>query len=418
MKRFMLLFVALVALVASPVTAQWGLCPGDDGLSIPGTCCIPAFPGLPALPGIQMPVSACTWNNCTPVATWTNTVLVSPPFQVFSDLWVGNLTIVAGPVQTNTGLLVMKYARTWMEANPVAVRQVWRFIVNCDANFVLSTASTSPVPTPPCAFAGVPVHLIGHIDYALDCFSGQWSEIVSLTHMCGAFMHGPGSQSPLSPPFDHPDFAYSFVGPAPFFFGPTTPMAGPIIGESQRSTQINLNAFMWQTMAELPIFGGFLNPAGGGCPGAPVGSFAGWTDYNCGFGFGCSSAFGFNFNPVPLPPLLPTGLSAMSLGTFGHGPLTFASTKEVEVWLGVVAAQDPCPSSGFNLPFHIVTGVSTHGGTNPGIGFPQWSGVGISTDKWIDLQNMLIPNSSAPMGLMLGIGSVFAGSQMWNINVP
>ena len=97
MKRFMILMLALVALVASPVSAQWGLCPGDDGLSIPGTCCIPAFPGLPALPGIQMPVSACTWNNCTPVATWTNTVLVSPPFQVFSDLWVGNLTIVAGP---------------------------------------------------------------------------------------------------------------------------------------------------------------------------------------------------------------------------------------------------------------------------------------------------------------------------------
>lgn len=412
----MLVVVAMAFVFAAPAKAQ---CLGDDQLFLPGGCCVPVFPVVPSFPGAAVASDGACFFNCAVQSTWPNTILLAPPFQLLSDLWISNITVVSTLTPSTTGILVMKYARTWAEPTASGViRQVWRFLVNCDLNLIPPASSPSPCPVPSCVATGLPVHFIGSVDYAFDCGTNVWQTAINLTHHTGAYMHGGSSQRPLSAPFDHPDYAYAFVGPAPFIFGPTTPLAGPVVGETQRSTNIDLltSPLVWTTFNEITAGNGFLIPAGTNCPGAntsfPI--FPGWTDYQLSFDYTCFTGIPpWLFTPIPLPPLLPTGISAMSLGVYNSPLGAFPGPREVETWIGLAIAQDPCPISSFSLPFHIVNGVSTHGA---GIAFPF--NVTIPTDKFIDLQNMMIPNGSAPHGVMIGIGSVFASTQHWSLNVP
>jgi len=64
-----------------------------------------------------------------------------------------------------------------------------------------------------------------------------------------------------------------------------------------------------------------------------------------------------------------------------------------------------------------VRGVSTHQGVL-GQTFPDFAGVSILTDKFLDLENVLIPMGGVPNGLLIGIGSLSVSTQVWNLNVP
>lgn len=401
-------------------------CIGDDGTSIPGTCCLPANPNLPAFPGFALPAEGACFLDCSLEASWTGTMFIGTPIPFFCDLYISQFTFASGATPISTSLLVMKYARTWFEPNATGTvgRQVWRFLVNTDVNYVALSSTILPCPVPPCTGIGVslnlPVQFSGHIDFAYDCATNTWSEAVSLTHFCGTFMHSSGSTRPLPSPFDHPERSYCFVAPAPFVFAPNPPLGGPIVADQQRSTVMDLNAspILWVCMAETPILGGNLNPAFQSCPCATGPSIPSWTNYQMQFGYGCNTAaIANNFQPIPIGPALPTGMAAMSIGRYAGAPGTFPGQRAVDVWLGVVAAPDPCPITGIVLPFHIVTGVSTAFG-DMGFTFPNPFGLNAFTDKFIDLENVLIPNGGVPTGAFMGIGSLFVSTQTWSFNVP
>jgi hypothetical protein len=421
---FRVALAVIVVLGATRATYAQGVpCFGDDGFSVPGACCTPVTPNLPTFPQVVIPTAGCCFQDCNPVFQWQNQIALGNPMPIFCDLYIAPLTIFSAVTPTQTGVLVMKYARTWMEFDPVSVRQIWRFLVNIDLVYQPTTAALVPCPVPPCGAStglGLPVHFIGSVDYAFDCSTGTFSAAINLTHLCEQYMHAPGTQRPVPAPFSHPDHIYSFAGPTPFIFGPTPPLAGPVIADAQRSTVANFfSAFSWTCLSETPVFGGNIMPTTQRCqcttsatPGLPL-----FTDYQMGFGYGCSSASGQVFTPIPLPPAFPTGILSFSIGRYALPFGTYPGPEEVQLWLGVVAAPDPCPS-GLALPFHIVYGVSTQGG-NFGQLFPDPSGVTVTTNHFLDLANMNVVNTTvAPNGLVLGIGALFVSTQVWSLNTP
>lgn len=418
--RIFLLFVAALALGLAPRSSAQ--CFGDDGFNIGGVCCTAVQPTLPAFPGIQLPSAGVCFLNCNVEQQWNCVIQVTPPIQVFDDLYVATLSVASAQTTIAPTLLVMQYQRTWMEFPvPGALpRQVWRFLVNCDANYVVTTASSFPCPNPPCATAGISQHFIGHIDYAHDCFPSTWQTAVSLTHLCGNYMHAPFSQFPLGGPQAHNERTYAFAGPAPVAFGPTAPIAGPIIAESARSHFfVPFLPLFWASMSEMPIVGGAINPVNQGCPcvGPPTPLPAPlWTDYTMNFASGCAG-FVNPFTPVPIGGLIPTGMMSMSIGTHLTAPGTFYSGRSVQIWLGVATETDPCPSPVFSSNLHVVTGVSTKGGP-VSVTFPDSAGLNVAADTFLDLENMLVFNPSATPSFNIGIGGIFLSPRVWNLNVP
>lgn len=428
-RRNILWLMLLTVVMALPITASAqivGACLGDDGTLVPGACCVPVVPVLPPFPGAQIPSRGACLLNCALEQSWGGTVLLGQPMPIFCDLYVTQFTVVGGPTPINTSLVVMKYARTWTEFTPIAARQVWRFLVNTDVTYVPTAVSVSPCPIPPCSGITIglnlPVHFTGSIEYALDCFTGQWSTAFNLTHLCGTFNHSPGSTRPLPPPFDHAERTYCFAGPAPFVFAPNAPMAGPFIGDQTRSTQMDLTVFppLWNCMSENMVFGGGLNPVFQGCPcsnpAAP--SVPSWTNYNAVFDYGCAPGTPVGiFNSVPIGGALPTGLASMSIGRYAGPAGSFPGTRSIDLWIGVASAPDLCPLPGLSLPFHIVHGVSHQQG-DFGTTFPNVTGASVTTDKFLDFENMLIPNGGVPTGAFMGIGSLFVSTQVWSLNLP
>jgi hypothetical protein len=415
------LFVAplLLVLVVGGAPAQ---CIGDDNLvGPPGVpCCFPVGPVLPVFPSAFVPSTGACLMNCGVESQFPVGVFFTQPFQFFSDLWLCQL-VIAPPLPAPPGLVLMKYARTWTEAGGGGPRQVWRFMINIDVVFSSTGAGPSPCPMPPCADLTMvpprPVNYMGHIDYAYDCSANVWDVCYSLVHLCGYFMHGPQSTRPLPGAFAHPDRTYALAGPAPFVFGPTTGPIGFLAADSQRSTEIDLNAFpiLWDSKREHAIAASLCGGSVAPCPCAgsgPTGTM--WSSFTIGWSEFCIFTSVSNFIPAPLPPYLPTGMGHLALGTFGGPPGTFPGTRQLETWIGLAASADPCPTQFFSFPFHLVHGVSHHSG-DLGTTFPNSNATSVTTDKFIDFENMLIPNGSAAGGASIGIGSLFISTQVWGV---
>ena len=363
--------------------------------------------------------TACLLSCGTPTQTPVQ-VFFTQPVPFLCDLYISQI-VMAPPTPVNPTLVVMKYARTWTEAGGSGPRQVWRFLINVDLVFNPTGAGASPCPIPPCASLATPparpVNFMGHIDYAYDCTNNAWSTCYSLIHFCGYFMHGPSSQRPLPPALAHQDRAYAFAGPAPFVFGPTPGPFGFLSADSQRSTSIDLNAspIVWSCASEHAIGSSLCGGGTAPCPCA-LSSSTGplWSQFAIGWNVFCHSNFVSTFVAVPLPPYLPSGMGYMSLGSFGGAPGTFPGPRKIDSWIGLATAADPCPSQFFSLPFHIVHGVSHYGG-DPGTTFLNDNGISVTTDRFFDFENMLIPNPTVPGGATLGIGSLFISSQVWGV---
>jgi hypothetical protein len=101
----------------------------------------------------------------------------------------------------------------------------------------------------------------------------------------------------------------------------------------------------------------------------------------------------------------------MNLGTYTVGPTIYPAGESLSLYIGLALTTDPCTGI---TGFEIVTGVGTDGG-ELGILFPDAGGATITSDKFLDLENMrvLIPGAVPSTG----IGSLFLSTQSWALNM-
>lgn len=396
-------------------------CFGDDGFLLPGACCVPMTPTLPAFPAATIPAENCCFHNCNPQQILPVTITLGSPIPVLCDTYVVFASITGMFGTAGPTLMAAKYDRTWMEVNPITMRQVWRFLINADFYYAPNAAAGMPCPIPPCSGAVggaiAPVHFVGSLDYALSCTGlGGWEVAINLTHLCGAFMHGPFSARPLSGPAAHPEHIYSFVGPTPFAWGPGPVPMGGVVADSVRHTDINLNLAppLWNCNSEVFVFpGGALNVQSVNCPcqDPTIPAMPAWHHEQLTFAYGCSAAIASTFVSVPIGALLPTGLAAFPLGTYAVPFGSYPAGESISVYIGAALAPSPCPSPVFQFPFHLVTGVGNVGGDFV-ILFP---GVALTGTQSLDLANMLVLQT-APPWVAMGIGALFVSSEVWSLN--
>lgn len=406
-----LAFTFLVGLsLGSAASAQ--ACFVDDGMM--GPCCAPVLPSFPVFPVMTLGGKAASINDCVPQCVWntTNTII---PIQVLCDYWLFNVTVTGGPTDPSIPIMTLlgKYARTWMEFSPTGPVQVWRWLVNTDATYALP-ASTPPnlcqIPFSALPPYNLPVHLQGHLDYALDCATNTWSVAYALTHLCPFESHAWFSARPLALPAGLPARTYHFVAPGNFVFGTCPAPAGPIVGDAQRTTQIFPT---YQCLAEKPIVQGNLATVFQDCfcsiPGGPIPP-TNYTHQNLN-AFSASCGFLQPIASVPVPGILPTGFRHLAIGSWV--PVTTAPVYPgpecIGFYTGVINYADPCPLPGAPI-FHIVGGVGTVGGW-PAASFT--STAGLVTTQAVDIGNMLLFPS-----LTAGIGALYATDRIWSFDMP
>jgi len=357
-------------------------------------------------------------TSCTPGAPFPVTITLGAPLGVFCDEFIVPVTIAGPTVTVGPGILLAKYIRTWTELSATgAPTQVWRFLVNSDLTYVLSATSTTPCPVPKTAFGGISVHLCGQLDYARVCPTGPFTASISLSHLCGDFEHNTWSPKAISPN-PNPDTVYAFVGPLPFLWGGGPPASGPVIGDAVRSTAYSFTATpsFWTCLSEGPVVAGDLANIAPYCPcSAPGGvGISPWTQQALSFLYSaCPAVAPMAFGLIPFPPLVPTGLSALPLGTWVLPPTTFPGTRRLHHYFGLASSPDPCVSG--SLPFHIVNGVMTSGATGNVI--PPPPNTPFTSTVFLDLENTMILISGPPF-ITIGFGGFFLATRVWSLNCP
>lgn len=414
-QRWLIAAALAACAFATPLAAQ---CPAPDGFTVVGACCTPVQPTLPAFPPISLPGEGNCIRDCVPGSPFSVGISLSAAAPVFCDTYLV-ICNVAGAVNTS-GLLIAKYARTWVEAGAAGPpRQVWRFLVNGDFSYNLSPPISSPCPIPAIALAGRTVHYVGSLDYSRDCATGAVTAALALVHLCGDFVHATWSPQPIAPN-PNPNFVYALVGPTPFVWGGGAPPAGPFMGDAVRSTNYNLTAtpLQWTCLSELPELNGVLMNAAQYCPCAsptvPPGP-AQWTQQTINFTYGaCPPPLAQAYGGLVLPPLVPTGLSALPLGGWALPPTIFPGSRRIHTYFGFAQAPDPCIPIAF--PFHIVNGVMTSGHSPPGIVSPPPPGTTFTSQNFLDLENTLVFIGGPPF-VAIGYGGLFLASQVWSLNL-
>lgn len=413
-KPFQVLSILAGLILASAEAPAQIQCLQDDGFAVPGACCVGVTPTLPLFPAIGIPSEGCVFRDCIPQATFAQNIFITAPSQLFCDVYIAQVQIT-GLVNPAPAILVAKYTRTWVEIGPTGTpaRQVWRFLVNTDLVYPVG-GPPAPIPTPTIALAGQAAHFIGSLDYARDCATGQWRAAINLTYLCEDFMHGSFSVNP-APPGTNPNHVYSFMGPGPIAWGAGAPPAGATVADAVRTTSYNLTTspLLWKCLSKLPTFGGVLSTVAQYCACAIPGVIAlpGWSQQNLQFNYGCNAAVANAFGLVPFGPLLPTGLSALTLGAYTGAPGTFPGNRSMSLYIGVATAADPCAGG---LPIHLVTGVGTTGGPAALISSPG-SPVPVSSSRFLDLENMMVLIGSPPF-IGIGVGGLFLSTQIFTLN--
>ncbi len=399
-------------------------CIGDDGLNI--TWCQPVVNiNLPVIPPMQVSGDYCCIKDCALEESYSVRTSINH-IPVGCDLALIQILVAPGSpgAPGYSGLLLAKYARTWVERVTDASgqsfeRQVWRFLVNGD---LTPTNGTSPCPIPvhadPNLADDVRVHFTGHIDYACDPnplvppMVNKFA--INLNHEVGCISHNAFSASPLPVASGHHDRSYHLFGPAGFKCTPVPEPIGQTPYEAVRSTRLP-NPFV--CLGEAPILQGAIDTVKEDCLCAPgvFGPmlykhqvFQGTID--CG-PQGTNSYSSFPLNAPPVLPF-PTGMTAHPLGLWTLAPEDFPGTRELTTYFGFMLFKDDCNPNDF--PVKVVTGVGTNraaggilfGGKEPGANVPVF----------IDLEDMVLPNSAfGPY--QLGWGTLFLSKVVWNINI-
>jgi hypothetical protein len=389
-------------------------CPSDDGFT-GATCCTPVAPPFAAFPQKTFPgVGACLLD-CGPENQFPITATFTP-FQVLCDHWLMNVSINApGNFTIINQLLVAKYARTWIETEFFAGPpiQVWRFLVNGDLTYAPSATATPGCPIPLSALPphNLPVHFVGHLDFAFHCVLGIWEGSYSLSHFCPSESHAPFSQRPIPAAAGWPKRTYHFVGPGGFDFNACQAPRGVLLAESARtSTGLAAPVGPYTCLRETLLAQGDVSLIVEDCacsdtnPSAP----ARYSHQSLTATETCVTASAM-LSSVPVPlAAIPTGFRALVLGSYVATPgFIYPGTRCVSVYLGLLDAPGVCAGP---TP-HIVTGVGTTFGF-PQIFFnapaiPPFFPLGM-----IDLQDMLV---LTPFGFFPGLGSLFASERVWNL---
>lgn len=220
-----------LALGAAPASAQ-GAC-GPDNLD-GGPCCLPTGVTLPSFPKIAgTDAKWIAFDNCGVALAKPYCVDLGKPKPLTSagltycgqyDVRLQLRDCATGVLHWSGGLR-MSYSRNWMESTtPGAIgTTVWRFLLNGD---ILPTAAVpmNPLERPSSLGVYTRLYVSGHIDYALDCATGQWSVAWSLNHECDQVHHRPGTARPAPATGFDPGRSWSIVGPGASF----VPMPGAI----------------------------------------------------------------------------------------------------------------------------------------------------------------------------------------------
>jgi hypothetical protein len=408
------LIVLLVAVAAAVSPAQ--ACGVDDGFV--GPCCGPPSPSFPLFPTITLPGLGASFNDCNLDCQWHTNVTVIPT-QVLCDYWVFGLSIVGtgfGDPSVPVGFLAAKYARTWQEFTPVGNLQVWRWLVNGD---LVYAPPATPIPPSLCQvpFSAsfphfLPVHYMGHVDFAFNCTTSTWEVALALTHLCPYESHAPWSARPLPlsaiPTADAR--TYHFVAPDNFTFGPGPGPDGPIVADAMRQSTLSFSA-PYACISEDPVIQGVVAPAFDGCACEFVSPAGGnpslyhhqtmtYTSTNCGL-----LSLG---NSIAVPGVLPAGFRELVIGSWSVGLPTrlYPGPSTVGLYNGILFAPPVC--GGGNI-FHAVMGVGVVGGW--GMTLFNSPTPGLVHFESIDLANILILPT-----LTAGLGALFLSDRVWSIN--
>jgi hypothetical protein len=262
---------------------------------------------------------------------------------------------------------------------------------------------------PACAAAGMTVHFVGSIDYALDCApGGNWAVALNLTHLCGDMAHGAWSSKPTGTA-NHPDRLFAIVAPAPFNYANTAPLPlTPMTGDAVRSTQANLGSGTWIQHSEQFVGGGQLSLVNNDCACSNMaGAPPRWGRYNLRYDYGCFFPPNTSLQSIAWPPIAPTGFNVFPLGMYAN-PGAYPGNAFVSVCFGVASAPDVC---GFNLPVHLLHGVATHGSLAM-----FFNTVLPPSFDLLDVENMYVINFNGPLSMALGYGAFFLSTMVWSGN--
>lgn len=413
---FHLAFVAVVVFLP----AAQAQCPNDDGFNV--GCCNTPVPNLPNFPPITSGATYACFQNCNLENQFTVMLALSAPQLVTCDLALINVNVTATGVvgPSFSGILVGKYARTWTETNSMGqTRQVWRFLLNGDMAFNPLSVGATACPIPPCSAPpnNLPVHMAGHVDYAIYCPASTvagWEHGLSLTHMKGCLNHAFFSQRPLAGPAAHNDRSYVMISPPNFLFSAVSEPAGPLVAESVRSAALVNTPPFWQCFGEARVanFGSVNTSVNGYCyscqPILPLSNL--WKDQSINGGVSCGPlTVLFPFNTIPIPGIFPAGMISKSIGTWvGFNPNQYPIGKSLTINYGLMQYQDNCLAD----EIHVFTGIGTTGG-DPATLFTQ-SPATAPMFEFLDLQNMKVFGPTG--GLMPGIGALFVATHVWNLN--
>jgi hypothetical protein len=426
--RHSIILIAVIAfsLSTSSVFGQPGLCQfGDDGFNL--GCCTTPQPNLPTFPTINSTARYGCIRDCSLEAQFGYNVSIA--FQwALCDYAV--LTITATPTSAGAPVItttqLAKYSRTFMEMSATGIAtQVWRFMLNGYASYAPTSAALVPCPVPPTVTAGVPVHMIGSIDYICNPFGTTLSPYrirMNLNHMTGCFSHAPFSTFPLAGAAAHIDRSYHLVAPGNFVFTGVPAASGAILAEAVRPSIFSWTPFNYTCRTEERVFGGGLNTVNQYCYECPLSTNLLqpiYADQGLQGVAGCNG-LSTAFSTVPVPGLLPAGMVTLGLG-FWMPTAADPSHVDLLVHIGILNYTDVCTGNG---PIHIVTGTTTRSPTNPVVNFvPAGApGAGVPYSTAMDLVNVKILPISPPFTLPTtsaypGWGSLFVSDLVFNLNL-
>ena len=255
------LAMTLGALSTTPSHAQCAL---PDGLDS-GPCCAPAGVNLPNFPLLTADAQFLCWDNCQLAQSKMYCTIIGKPKPLANAgaIVCGQYDIRIQLRDCGTGQLAWagavraSYSRNWQESSvPGAVNlTVWRFLINGDFK-ASAAAGTTLCDRPACLSTYSRIYFSGHIDYALDCTTGQWAAAWALNHECDAIHHPLGSLRPAPATGLHPDKSFTMVGPGTGFVPSSTlPIVsnGPIVQ----------GGFRWNNWAAAPMVCTYRESASG-----------------------------------------------------------------------------------------------------------------------------------------------------------
>jgi hypothetical protein len=192
---------------------------------------------LPKFEKFELPGAGLCWKDCAVPPKDKLTIRVEAPQESPCGQFKAEMAVRdSGGNVALAGVLRLDYTRTWEEFNPKnqTSHQIWRFVARVDLS---STDDVNVCWRPSCLNTFPTAYFYGYVDYAMNCESGKWENVIVLHHACDGFIHDP--QLSDRPGVFHPGESFSLVAPDfptnPFFPGSFQAPFGPFDVEAVRN---------------------------------------------------------------------------------------------------------------------------------------------------------------------------------------